>query len=151
YEQYYDHARFETEQAPAASLGKLAASFEPFRWTGRWLDLGYGEGGLLSAAESLDWRCYGVEISPQSLDYGNRRGWVVSSDADRDPRFPEAGFDVVTMIEFLEHVQDPQSQLSAALRWLRPGGLLYVTTPNADSLNRRCLGLEWSIFKPPEH
>jgi hypothetical protein len=29
--------------------------------------------------------------------------------------------------------------------------LLYLTTPNAKSLNRRCLGLEWSIFKPPEH
>src|SRR5262249_55919580 len=41
--------------------------------------------------------------------------------------------------------------LSAALRWLRPGGLLYLTTPNANSLNRRCLGLEWSVFKPPEH
>jgi hypothetical protein len=29
--------------------------------------------------------------------------------------------------------------------------LLYVTTPNAESLNRRVLGLEWSIFSPPEH
>ena len=43
------------------------------------------------------------------------------------------------------------SLLSEAGRWLRPGGLLYLTTPNADSLNRRWLGSEWSVFSPPEH
>lgn len=55
------------------------------------------------------------------------------------------------MIEFLEHVRAPHDFLHSAARWLRPGGLLYITTPNADSLNRRLLGLQWSIFSPPEH
>jgi SAM-dependent methyltransferase len=58
---------------------------------------------------------------------------------------------VVTMIEFLEHVPEPAAFLESAARWLRPGGLLYITTPNAESLNRRALGLGWSIFSPPEH
>jgi SAM-dependent methyltransferase len=151
YHHYYDRALFDVDPASAASLERLAASFEPFRRSGRWIDLGYGEGGLLAAAEKLAWSCYGTEISPQALHYGTQRGWIVSSDADQDPRFPPEGFDVVTMIEFLEHVHDPQAYLSAALQWLRPGGLLYLTTPNANSLNRLLLGLDWSIFKPPEH
>jgi SAM-dependent methyltransferase len=76
---------------------------------------------------------------------------VVAADASNDPRFPAGGFDVVTMIELIEHVTTPDVFLAAAARWLRPGGLLYLTTPNANSLNRRLLGLEWSVVSPPEH
>ena len=119
--------------------------------TGRWLDIGYGAGGLLSIAEGKGWKCYGTEIARRSLDHGRRRGWIVSADAEIDPRFPPAGFDVVTMIEFLEHVTEPDRFLMAAAHWLRPGGLLYLTTPNARSLNQRLLGLDWSVFAPPDH
>jgi len=38
-----------------------------------------------------------------------------------------------------------------ASRLLRPGGLFYLTTPNARSLNRWLLGAKWSIVCPPEH
>jgi SAM-dependent methyltransferase len=55
------------------------------------------------------------------------------------------------MVEVLEHVSDPDALLKEARHWLRPDGLLYLTTPNAESLNRRCLGSSWSIFSPPEH
>ena len=151
YNHYYDQARFELPAAATASLELLAKSFDPFRETGRWMDTGYGEGGLLSIAEQHGWNCYGTDISPRALDYGQQRGWIVSATAGDDPRFPSDGFDIITMIEFLEHVNRPQDFLRSAARWLRPGGLVYITTPNAESLNRRFLGLEWSIFSPPEH
>jgi SAM-dependent methyltransferase len=151
YDHYYDRARFEIPPAVAASLEQLAISFASFRQTGRWLDVGYGEGGLLKIVEHHGWRCYGAEISPPALEYGHQMGWIVTADAETDSRFPAQGFDVVTMIEFLEHVPAPAHFLKAAARWLRPGGVLYITTPNAQSLNRWLLGLEWSIFAPPEH
>lgn len=150
YAHYHDGAGFAAPEVVQGSLDRLVRSVEPFRSTGRWLDVGYGEGELLRAAESLGWRCYGTEVAPNVLAYGARRGWVVASDA-RDPRFPDAGFDVVTMVELLEHAGDPRSFLREARRLLRPGGLLYVTTPNALSLNRRLLGPHWSVFCPPEH
>lgn len=151
YDHYYDGSRFEIPPVVARSLERLVASFEPWRRTGRWLDVGYGEGGLLSIAEQHGWQCYGTEISPPALVYGRQRGWTVSADAEHDARFPAQGFDVVTMIELLEHVPTPDRILQAAARWLRPGGLLYITTPNARSLNRWVLGLDWSVFAPPEH
>jgi len=151
FEHYYDRASFDIPAATAESLTRLASSFEPFRKTGRLIDVGYGEGGLLEAAERTGWDCYGTELDLRALEYGARRGWTVARDGDLDDQFPEQAFDVVTMIEFLEHVSEPMHFLQAALRWLRPGGVLYLTTPNAQSLNRRLLGLGWSIFAPPDH
>lgn len=151
YDHYYDAAHFEMASVVTQSLERVVLSFERFRSTGRILDIGFGEGGLLQVAEKHDWQCYGTEISPRSLAYGAKQGWIVTSTAEKDSRFLPQGFDVVTMIELLEHVSNPQDFLCAAARWLRPGGVLYLTTPNAKSLNQRLLGLEWSVFSPPEH
>src|SRR5206468_1481644 len=68
-----------------------------------------------------------------------------------DPRFPRSAFDVVSLVEVLEHVREPGRLLDQACAFLRPGGLLFGTTPNALSLNRRVLGVGWSIFCAPEH
>lgn len=151
YEHYYDRAHFEMPAAAEFSLQKVVDSFGAARQTGKILDIGYGEGGFLSIAERNGWQCYGVELSPQSLKFGTERGWTVSADPHNDGRFPDAGFDVVTMIEFIEHVPLPNDFLAMARRWLRPGGTLYLTTPNAKSLNSRWLKTKWSIFSPPEH
>jgi len=151
HQQYYAYADFVVAPTVRASLERLVRGAAPFRQTGRWLDIGYGEGGLLTVAGELGWECYGSEISPRVLEYGRRRGWIVSPDPAADPRFPRGGFDVVTMIELLEHLTAPSRMLAIAAASLRPGGLLYLTTPNVRSLNRRVLGLRWSTVAPPEH
>lgn len=151
YERYYDQARFVTPPTVVASLQRLVCFAEQFRVNGRWLDFGYGEGGLLAIAERSGWSCYGVEISDRPLEHGRLQGWVVTREPSRDARFVPGAFDVVTMIEVLEHVPTPRRLLGDVVRWLRPGGLLYLTTPNLRSLNGRVLGLTWSIVAPPEH
>jgi SAM-dependent methyltransferase len=151
YDHYYERARFTTPATVIASLEVLVGSAERFRKTGRWLDIGYGEGSLLTVAERHGWACHGSEVSPHALEYGRQRAWAVTSDPGGDVRFQDAAFDVVTMIELLEHVQEPTRFLAHAAQWLRPGGLLYITTPNAGSLNCRVLGLSWSTVSPPEH
>jgi ubiquinone/menaquinone biosynthesis C-methylase UbiE len=150
YDHYYDQASFELHPVTGAALDRLARSFSPFRSTNRWLDVGYGAGGLLTVAESHGWSCHGVEISPSTLRYGADRGWQVAESMEA-ACFRSARFDVVTMIELIEHVTAPDELLDRAARLLRPGGLLYVTTPNSRSLNRRILGLDWSVIAPPEH
>ena len=41
-------------------------------------------------------------------------------------------FDIVIAIEVIEHIKDIQSALRNMLRLLKPGGVLYMTTPNGD-------------------
>jgi SAM-dependent methyltransferase len=53
---------------------------------------------------------------------------------------PDERFDVIVMGFVLEHVEDPAVLLARYRAFLKPGGRMYVTVPNAKSLNRR-LGL----------
>ena len=151
YTRYYDRAPTPVPPAVDASLHRLVRGAEGYRQTGRWLDMGYGEGALLSVAQSEGWRCHGTEVASDALAVGRSRGWVVSRDTQDPQQFPPHSFDVVTLVETLEHVAEPRALLEDAARLLRGGGLLYLTTPNANSLNRRILGARWSVVSPPEH
>lgn len=53
----------------------------------------------------------------------------VCGDATR-LEFPDASFDAVTMFDVIEHVPDDRRAMSEALRVLKPGGYLLVSTPN---------------------
>lgn len=151
YGHYYDRPVGEVTPVVRESLARIVRAAEPYRRTGRWLDIGYGEGAVLSVASEHGWQCHGTEIAPSMLERGRLKGWAVSADTRDGSRFPRGGFDVVTLIETLEHVPEPRTFLADAARLLRPGGLLFLTTPNADSLNRRVLGAAWSVVSPPEH
>lgn len=58
---------------------------------------------------------------------------------------PSASFDVIVMGFVLEHVDEPDIILKRYRAYLKPGGRLYVTVPNAKSMNRR-LGLEMGMI-----
>lgn len=53
----------------------------------------------------------------------------VEGDATRLP-FADASFDAVTMFDVIEHVPDDAAAIAEALRVLRPGGYLLLSTPN---------------------
>ena len=150
YDHYYDHASYDLHPVTGAALDRLAGSFSSLRSTNRWLDVGYGAGGLLSVAECHGWSCHGVEVSQTALRYGADRGWLVAESTEATC-FPTAGFDVVTMIEVIEHLTDPDQTFDCAspLAPARWPALHYDA--QRRSLNRRILGLDWSVIAPPEH
>lgn len=132
-------------------LEEIVGGFERYRREGRLLDVGSGAGTLLEAAEGLGWNCWGLELSLAAAERGRQRGWEVRHGDFLTAAFPSGSFDVVCMVGVLEHVEAPLAHLRRALELLRPGGLLYVATPNAMGLNGRALGVRWSVFAAPEH
>lgn len=59
---------------------------------------------------------------------------------------PEARYDYVFASFILEHVLDPHAVLEVARNVLKPGGLLFVTVPNARALSRQ-LALHMGLIK----
>jgi len=141
----------------------------------RALDIGCG-GGLLSESlarlgahvTSIDPSEALVEAARQhaqldaatsSIDY--RGGWTAERLAQQDD-LPK--FDVVCMLEVIEHVPDPQSILTAASSLLKPDGTLFLSTVNR-TLKSRAVAIvgaeyimrylpvgthDWNQFKSPQ-
>jgi ubiquinone/menaquinone biosynthesis C-methylase UbiE len=132
-------------------LDQLFERLHPYRKNTRLLDIGCGAGTILQAARRAGWNAEGLEISKPAVDYVRSQGFKVFQGDLSSAPYPDDYFDVVTASELLEHVADPLSMLKHTARILRPGGLLWATTPNARGLSSRMLGVEWSTLCPPEH
>ena len=50
---------------------------------------------------------------------------------------PNGTFDVILMLNLIEHVDNPGELLRKAHRLLAPNGIVVVKTPNTDSLDAR--------------
>jgi 2-polyprenyl-3-methyl-5-hydroxy-6-metoxy-1,4-benzoquinol methylase len=96
---------------------------------GRLLDLGCGYGGLLEEATRLGYDAQGIDLSQPLVTKARARGLKVECKSAEN--IDEAGaFDVVTMLDLIEHVPDPLALLASVRRALKPGGEFVVYTPN---------------------
>jgi 2-polyprenyl-3-methyl-5-hydroxy-6-metoxy-1,4-benzoquinol methylase len=151
YSTYYSTENLQIPDVAKNSLAKTVSTFSKFRTINNTIcDIGFGAGALLEAAEALSWECAGSEYSADAIAIGRSRGWEVH-EGDMTLKDLPGPYDVVTIIETLEHVQDPRELLMCASVRIRSGGLLYGTTPNAGSINALLLKQEWSVITFPEH
>jgi SAM-dependent methyltransferase len=108
----------------------------------RILDFGCGRGDLLAHLFQHGLGARGLEFSPDSATQ-------VSARFAGDPRFggvelveelpsslPDGAFDVVFLVEVIEHLLDDQipATLTEIERLLAPGGVVVVTCPNDEQL-----------------
>lgn len=102
------------------------------------LDVGCGEGAFLDAARKRGCETWGIEFNPATLETLNSKGhrvlreMPVSSPASSE----NAGFDLITFFQVLEHVPDPVGSLKSAVRMLKPGGHACVSVPHAGGIYR---------------
>jgi SAM-dependent methyltransferase len=112
-----------------------------------WLDFGCGNGGLVRYVRSHSpCRIVGFEE-------GGLRDQVVAAGIPMIDRAQldtcESMFDIVTAIEVLEHIVEPLEVLASIRRVLKPGGLFFCTTGNAQPFRHRLLS--WRYIVPEIH
>lgn len=155
--EFFDYDNYYTEEnlvIPDFILEKIAETirgFEKYRQTNRFLDVGCGAGTLLKAALNENWETVGVEVSSSSVEFLKKEKIEVFHGELSAANFPADSFDVVAAIEILEHIEEPRKILDEIYRILRPGGLLWATTPHGRGASARLLGTRWSCVFPPEH
>ena len=118
----------------------------------RLLDVGCGAGFFLKAAEEIGWEAEGVEIAPVASDYARNIVKVkVMEGKLEDLRLPAEKFDLVALIETIEHLMNPLETLKEINRILKKEGVLIISTPDYKSLSRPFLRKNWAVLSPEEH
>lgn len=109
---------------------RRARDLEPFRGDGRLLEVGCAHGFLLDYLERRGWTTTGVEVSPVAAEYASRRlGLNVMNCTLEKAALPGDSFDVVLLLDVLEHLHRPYDSLAEIGRILKPGGRLVVQCP----------------------
>lgn len=103
---------------------------------GRVLDLPAGKGDDSRRLVALGYDVVPADLFPETFD---QRIGVKCVAADLAARFPfeDESFDYVLSSEAIEHLPDQLAMLRECARVLRPGGKLFLTTPNLLSLRAR--------------
>jgi 2-polyprenyl-3-methyl-5-hydroxy-6-metoxy-1,4-benzoquinol methylase len=142
-----EEARFESRRAAAHWM----LNFADTSLVGlRHLDIGAGSGEMVVAAiergavesigvEPYPFQCAAEDLSPgiseinrniflaRSSRYTPKSLEVIKAAAEDLPGY-DSYFDLITIFDVMEHVQDPDAVIRAAVRMLKPGGTMCVST-----------------------
>lgn len=93
------------------------------------LDIGCGTGWIGRHFDDYT----GIDGSPDAVAQAVAEGRAVQlGDVDQELPFPDQTFDGVVLKDLLEHVTDPVAVVAEALRVLKPGGVAFASSPDAQ-------------------
>lgn len=116
------------------------AAEEIQRWipSGNVLDIGCFRGDFLSLLPE-NYKTYGVEPSHAAREVASAKGIKLVGLSFDQIASDSPGFDIITLLDVLEHLPRPFEALRIAVKHLKPGGKIILSTGNTDALPWRLL------------
>jgi 2-polyprenyl-3-methyl-5-hydroxy-6-metoxy-1,4-benzoquinol methylase len=154
---YYGDGNPAYENSPESALRQIIAALE--RQVGplegkRVLDFGCGVGTLCRLMlEKGAQDVHAIEPDPNARASVSRElGMCVVADVEElRRRAPARTYDLITMVDVVEHLRAPVQTLGELRSLLAPGGTLFNETPDANSLKARLVGERWDNYRNPTH
>lgn len=123
-------------------------NIKKFKVSGHFLDIGSSFGGFLEVAKEEGFSIQGVEISEYAASFANENNIPTFQGNLYDAKFPSESFDVVTLVEVIEHLENPNLFFKELFRILKPGGLLLLQTANFEGWQAKLEGNAYHYYMP---
>lgn len=133
------------EKARTQSFTRSMCTIESFKKKGKILDFGCGAGFFLKEAKAKKWQVIGIEPNKQ-LAYYAKKHFKISVKSKLTKQLSDDYFDVVTLWDVLEHLQNPKSILETITKKIKKNGLLIISTPNVNSLFAKIFSKYWWFY-----
>lgn len=150
-EEYFDY--LEVNRGIKRSLDRRRQEILPLiENRGRMLEIGCAYGYFLDACRNDFDHVVGIDISRDAVAHARETLGLDAQVGDLvSASFPERWADAVCMWDTIEHLTDPSGYLTEALRILKPGGKLFLTTGDLGSAVARIRGRKWRQIHPNTH
>jgi 2-polyprenyl-3-methyl-5-hydroxy-6-metoxy-1,4-benzoquinol methylase len=142
YESLEDAAYDQGREQRGLQARKIIEAVLKHKKSGRLLDVGAASGILLDQAKKLGFDGEGVEPSRSLAKSAQDAGLKVHLGTFPHPAI-QGPYDVITLIDVIEHVPCPIPLLKDIAGHLKPDGVGVLTTPDVESFVARRLGPRW--------
>lgn len=122
--------------------------------SGRLIELGAGNGRFLERLARCGWSgpVEGIEFEHEvAAATSARTGFQVRGGDLNEEVLPAESYDAIVMRHVIEHLRRPLDTLQMVFAALRPGGVLFIGTPDARALSARVFGRRWWGYEVPRH
>ena len=110
------------------------------------IDIGCGCGSFLDLVKGYASETYAIEPAKFYHADLTAKGHQVFNSVDEILSEHENSFDYVVSFSVIEHVEDPVNFMQQASKLLKVGGVLILSTPNAEDVLLKLLPKEYSAF-----
>ena len=109
----------------------------------KFFDFGMGWGEWALMAKAFGCRSYGAELSNICIEYAKANGInIVSWD-----EIPQSQFDFINTEQVFEHISNPLQTLCHLKKGLKANGLLKISVPTVNFMERRLRIMDWNSPK----
>tara|TARA_B110001450_G_C17637976_1_gene488030 strand:+ start:692 stop:1558 length:867 start_codon:yes stop_codon:yes gene_type:complete len=142
-----DDTYLETSKSRSIQAKQIAHYCDKFiKKSSKLLDIGCGSGLLVKEFENLSYESYGLEPSNFLSKKGINDGLSIYPGTLDDFNFLDE-FSFISLVDVIEHVQNPRELLKQINKALQEDGYLLVITPRRDSFFRLILGFNWWHYR----
>ncbi len=127
---YKDERR--TERFDAYVWDARIRNIQKYVKSGNFLDIGSSFGGFLKRAAKAGFSVQGVEVSPYSAEYAVKNGIPTVNSDFLNADLPEDHYNVITMVEVIEHLDSPTEVFRKLYSILQKDGLLLIQTADFE-------------------
>lgn len=110
------------------------------------LDIGSGYGELVNYANENQWNALGIELSKEAVKIAEKFKINVKNININNNYFYNKKFSIIILTEVIEHLDDPNTLINNIGDLLLKNGILYLTTPNFNSIDRYIMSSEWHVI-----
>jgi 2-polyprenyl-3-methyl-5-hydroxy-6-metoxy-1,4-benzoquinol methylase len=117
------------------------------------LDAGCAFGDLLALLDNNNYQTYGIDISKYALEKARKitKAQLLLGDLNDTLPYTSNFFDVIFALDIIEHLESPYKFLLELRRVLKMGGILFIQTPNINSIFERFTKDMWFGYRDETH
>ena len=137
------------EKGRIVTFERVCRGIMDFKSGGRILDIGCSIGTFLEVCKKHGFDVYGSDLSRWSVQYAKEKKNlqnVFYGNPESQKLFPTNSFDVITMLDLIEHLVDPIHELEIARNFLKHDGVLAIGTMNVNSWPVKLLRGHWPWY-----